>query len=678
MTEPMNDETLRILLIEDSATFRRAVAGFLEEAFQGQVELETAATLTAGLERLQDSERLSVILLDLILSDSEGMEGFLRVRARRPDVPVLVLTGLDDEQLGLEMVKQGAQDYLIKKHVNSETLRRTLTYAVERSRAEYQLSLTRNEAVEATRLKSQFLATMSHEMRTPMNGIVGMSGLLLGTRLDSEQREYAQTISLCAESLLNLINDILDFSKIEAGKLTFESIDFDLHETVGASVEVLAERAEAKGIELAVLIEHDVPALVRGDPSRLRQVLLNLVSNAVKFTDRGTVVVRAQLQREESKEFRLRLSVRDTGMGISPEAQDELFDPFVQADGSTTRKFGGTGLGLAICKQLVGGMNGEIEVESSLGSGSTFSFALPLEKPQAQQEEPVRINFEKTRALIVDNSPTNTEVLQYHLKSWKVRPAAATSGQEALAKLYHQSKIGSPYELALIDTGLLDMKGTELAQRIHDDPALLKTSVILLCPFANRPDSAALRLARVSSALAKPILLPRLLNAVQMALDPSRKGPVIEDPSVESPLSEQTRRECKVLLAEDNAVNQKLAVRLLDKLGYSADVVENGVDAVDRVRHGRYDMVLMDCQMPEMDGYQATAEIRRLEGTAGNTSIIAMTANAMDGDRKKCLDAGMDDYLAKPVQPDALKTVLDYWAAQASAQKAHQEELSSA
>ena len=675
MTEPMNDKTLRILLIEDSATFRRAVAGFLEGAFQGQVELETAATLTAGLERLRSSERLSVVLLDLILPDSEGMEGFLRVCAQRPDVPVVVLTGLDDEQLGLEIVKQGAQDYLIKKHVNSETLRRTLTYAVERSRAEYQLSLTRNEAVEATRLKSQFLATMSHEMRTPMNGIVGMSGLLLGTRLDSEQLEYAQTISLCAESLLNLINDILDFSKIEAGKLTFESIDFDLHETVGASVEVLAERAEAKGIELAVLIEHDVPALVRGDPSRLRQVLLNLVSNAVKFTDRGTVVVRAQLQREESKEFRLRFSVRDTGMGIPPEAQDELFDPFVQADGSTTRKFGGTGLGLAICKQLVEGMNGEIEVESSLGSGSTFSFALPLEKPRTQQEEPVRINFEKTRALIVDSSPTNAEVLQYHLKSWKVRPAATTSGQEALAKLYQQSKIGSPYELALIDTGLPDMKGTELAQRIHDDPELLKTSVILLCPFTNRPDSAALRLARVSSALAKPILLPRLLNAVQMALDPSRKGSVIEDPRVESSLSEQTRRECKVLLAEDNAVNQKLAVRLLDKLGYSADVVENGVDAVDRVRHGHYDMVLMDCQMPEMDGYRATAEIRRLEGTAGSTSIIAMTANAMDGDRKKCLDAGMDDYLAKPVQPDAL---LDYWAAQASAQKAHQEELSSA
>ena len=674
----MNDKTLRILLIEDSATFRRAVAGFLEGAFQGQVELETAATLTAGLERLRSSERLSVVLLDLILPDSEGMEGFLRVCAQRPDVPVVVLTGLDDEQLGLEIVKQGAQDYLIKKHVNSETLRRTLTYAVERSRAEYQLSLTRNEAVEATRLKSQFLATMSHEMRTPMNGIVGMSGLLLGTRLDSEQLEYAQTISLCAESLLNLINDILDFSKIEAGKLTFESIDFDLHETVGASVEVLAERAEAKGIELAALIEHDVPALVRGDPSRLRQVLLNLVSNAVKFTDRGTVVVRAQLQREESKEFRLRFSVRDTGMGIPPEAQDELFDPFVQADGSTTRKFGGTGLGLAICKQLVEGMNGEIEVESSLRSGSTFSFALPLEKPRTQQEEPVRINFEKTRALIVDSSPTNAEVLQYHLKSWKVRPAATTSGQEALAKLYQQSKIGSPYELALIDTGLPDMKGTELAQRIHDDPELLKTSVILLCPFTNRPDSAALRLARVSSALAKPILLPRLLNAVQMALDPSRKGSVIEDPRVESSLSEQTRRECKVLLAEDNAVNQKLAVRLLDKLGYSADVVENGVDAVDRVRHGHYDMVLMDCQMPEMDGYRATAEIRRLEGTAGSTSIIAMTANAMDGDRKKCLDAGMDDYLAKPVQPDALKTVLDYWAAQASAQKAHQGELSSA
>jgi signal transduction histidine kinase len=673
----MNDDTLQILLIEDSATFRRAVAGFLEEAFQGRVDLETAGTLTEGLERLQSPEHVSVVLLDLILPDSEGIEGFQKLHAQRPDVPVVVLTGLEDEQLGLEMVKQGAQDYLIKKHVNSDTLHRTLCYAVERSRAEYQSSMTRTKAVRSTELKSQFLATMSHEMRTPMNGIVGMSGLLLGTNLDSEQREYAQTISLCAESLLNLINDILDFSKIEAGKLTFESIAFDLREMIGSAAEMIAERAESKGVELVVFIERDVPTIVRGDPTRLRQVLLNLVSNAVKFTDRGTVVVRAERQRETDKDFTLRFSVRDTGMGIPPEAQAELFSPFVQADGSTTRKFGGTGLGLAICKQLVEGMKGQIEVESSPGSGSTFSFALPLEKPETQKKEPAQINFENVRAVIVDHSPANTEVLQYHLKSWKVRTTVATTGQEALTKLYHQAKIGSPYELALIDTGLADMSGVELAQRIHDDPALRNTSVILMCPFTNRPDSAALRLARVSGLLAKPILFPKLTTAVQRALDPSTKAQLIEDSDAKAPLTDQTRRECRVLLAEDNAVNQKLAVRLLDKFGYSAEVVENGIDAVDRVRHSSYDLILMDCQMPEMDGYQATTEIRKLEGISRHTSIIAMTANAMTGDREKCLEAGMDDYLAKPVQPAALKAALDYWAAQSRTQKAEPKEVAS-
>ena len=672
------NEILRILLIEDSATFRRAIEGFLEEAFQGKVELETAATLAKGLECLQSSEDLSVVLLDLTLPDSEGIDTFLRLHELRPEVPVVLLTGLEDEQLGLELVKRGAQDYLVKKHVDSDTLQRTLRYAVQRARAEYQLSATRNAAIESTRLKSQFLATMSHEMRTPMNGIVGMAGLLLGTPLDSEQREYAQTISLCSESLLDLINDILDFSKIEAGKLTFESIDFNVYTVIGACVEVLAERAESKGIELVVFVERDVPTIVRGDPSRLRQVLLNLVGNAVKFTDRGTVVVRAARRPEAVEGFVLQFSVRDTGIGIPPEAQDELFNPFVQADGTTTRRFGGTGLGLAICKQLVEGMNGQIEVESSLGSGSTFSFSLPLEEPAAQDEQPERVNFENKRALIVDHHPTSTEVLQYHLRSWKVRPTVVTTGQQALAKLYQQTKIGSPYELILIDTGLGDIGGTELAQQIHDDPVLRKTAVMLLCPFANRPDSAALRLAGVCGVLAKPILSPKLAEAVHLALDPSRKILAVEDPKVESPLSEESRRQCRVLLAEDNAVNQKLAVRLLDKLGYSADVVENGIDAVDRVRHSSYDMILMDCQMPEMDGYQATAEIRQMEGTARHTSIIAMTANAMAGDREKCLDAGMDDYLAKPVQPQALKTALDYWAAQARAQKAEPEEVSTA
>ena len=663
----MSDAPIRILLVEDSVAFRHAMQGFLDEAFVEDIDILMAKTLGEGIESLAANPDISCVLLDLMLPDSEGADTFLRLRDQGSGVPVILLTSIEDEKMSLELIKQGAQDYLVKKHVNSDMLARTVRYSIERVRAEHELAATRDKALESTRLKSQFLATMSHEMRTPMNGIVGMADLLLGTDLDSEQTEYAQTVSLCAESLLNLINDTLDFSKIEAGKLTLESIPFDVYQATGSVAEVLAERAESKGIELVIFVDRDTPRTVRGDPARLRQVLLNLVGNAVKFTDRGTVVVRVERVTEDAGARRLRFSVRDTGVGIAPEAHAALFEPFVQADGTTTRKFGGTGLGLAICKELVEAMGGRIGVESSLGSGSTFEFALDLPTVEASvQTDLAQLIPANRKALIVDPSPAGTRLLEYYLKGWNVRTSLASGGQEALAALYRQAEMGSPYHLILASSKLPDMDGMDLAMRIHDDSVLRKTRIITVCPFSQRPDSAALRLAGVRAVLAKPVLATKLAEAVRGALDSANSGPSEAAEQAGSKISEQTRLQCRVLLAEDNAVNQELAVRLLAKLGYSADVVENGLDAVERIRNRDYDIVLMDCQMPEMDGYEATAEIRRLEGEQRRTSIIAMTANAMAGDRERCLDAGMDDYLAKPVQPAALKDALDRWALQAA------------